>query len=90
MLAGLTHPPVVELSERLGQLTGLGHAFYGSDRASATEIALKMSTHSWRNLGRPEKTNSLACKAATTGKRSGRCRSLTSHCSARPMRLCCA
>ena len=24
MLAGLTHPPVVELSERLGQLTGLG------------------------------------------------------------------
>jgi len=30
MLAGLTHPPVVELSERLGALTGLGHAFYGS------------------------------------------------------------
>ena len=29
MLAGLTHAPVVELSERLGQLTGLGHAFYG-------------------------------------------------------------
>ena len=27
MLAGFTHPPVVELSERLGALTGLGHAF---------------------------------------------------------------
>ena len=25
MLAGLTHPPVVELSERLAALTGLGH-----------------------------------------------------------------
>ena len=55
MLAGVTHAPVVELSERLGQLTGLGHAFYGSDGASATEIALKMSAHFWRNSGRPAK-----------------------------------
>ena len=55
MLAGLTHEPVVELSERLAVLTGLGHAFYASDGASATEIALKMSAHSWRNRGRPQK-----------------------------------
>jgi adenosylmethionine-8-amino-7-oxononanoate aminotransferase len=55
MLAGLTHEPVIELSERLGALTGLGHVFYGSDGASATEIALKMSAHSWRNQGWPQK-----------------------------------
>ena len=55
MLAGATHAPVVELSERLAHLTGLGHAFYGSDGASATEIALKMSAHFWRNAGRAEK-----------------------------------
>ncbi len=55
MLAGFTHQPVVELSERLSALTGLGHAFYSSDGASATEIALKMSAHYWRNTGRPEK-----------------------------------
>lgn len=55
MLAGFTHEPVVELSEKLGQLTGLGHAFYASDGASATEIALKMSAHYWRNSGRLEK-----------------------------------
>ncbi|MGY8905245.1 MAG: adenosylmethionine--8-amino-7-oxononanoate transaminase [Burkholderiales bacterium] len=55
MLAGFTHEPVVELSEKLGQLTGLGHAFYASDGASATEIALKMSAHFWRNSGRPQK-----------------------------------
>lgn len=55
MLAGLTHAPVVELSERLAALTGMGHAFYGSDGASATEIALKMSAHYWRNVGRPQK-----------------------------------
>lgn len=55
MLAGLTHAPVVELSERLGTLTGLGHVFFGSDGACATEIALKMSAHFWRNQGQPEK-----------------------------------
>jgi adenosylmethionine---8-amino-7-oxononanoate aminotransferase len=56
MLAGFTHAPVVELSERLAALTGLGHASYGSDGASATEIALKMSAHFWRNSGRPGKS----------------------------------
>ena len=58
MLAGFTHRPVIELSERLAALApgGLSHAFYGSDGASATEIALKMSFHYWRNRGSPEKT----------------------------------
>ena len=60
MLAGLTHEPVIELSERLARWTGLGHAFYGSDGASATEIALKMSTHAWRNAGRPDKNGFVA------------------------------
>jgi len=55
MLAGFTHEPVVALSEKLSALTGLGHAFYGSDGASATEIALKMSFHYWRNIGQPQK-----------------------------------
>jgi adenosylmethionine---8-amino-7-oxononanoate aminotransferase len=55
MLAGLTHQPVVDLSEKLAHLTGLGHAFYGSDGASATEVALKMSAHYWRNQGLPNK-----------------------------------
>jgi len=58
ILAGFTHAPVVELSERLASLApaGLGHAFYGSDGASAVEIALKMAFHYWKNRGRPEKT----------------------------------
>ncbi|HLY95686.1 MAG TPA: aminotransferase class III-fold pyridoxal phosphate-dependent enzyme, partial [Sideroxyarcus sp.] len=57
MLAGFTHEPVVLLSERLRELapSGLGHCFYGSDGASATEIALKMSAHCWRNRGQPDK-----------------------------------
>ncbi len=57
ILAGFTQRPVVELSERLAALApgDLGHAFYGSDGASAVEIALKMSFHHWKNQGRDEK-----------------------------------
>ena len=71
MLAGATHEPVVELSERLGKLTGLGHAFYGSDGASATEIALKMSAHFWRNSGQPEKNSFVSLQNAYHGETVG-------------------
>jgi adenosylmethionine-8-amino-7-oxononanoate aminotransferase len=57
MLAGFTHPPVVELSEKLSALTNhhLGHVFYASDGASAVEIALKMSHHYWQLSDKPQK-----------------------------------
>ncbi len=71
MLAGLTHEPVIELSERLAQLTGLGHAFYASDGASATEIALKMSVHFWRNQGRPEKNGFVSLAQGYHGETVG-------------------
>lgn len=71
MLAGATHAPVVELSERLAALTGLGHAFYGSDGASATEIALKMSAHYWRNRGRPEKNGFISLRNGYHGETVG-------------------
>ena len=73
MLAGFTHQPVVELSERLSALTGgtLGHAFYASDGASATEIALKMSFHYWRNIGRPEKAEFLCLAGSYHGETVG-------------------
>ncbi len=71
MLAGATHAPVVELSERLAKLTGLGHAFYGSDGASATEIALKMSFHFWRNVGRSQKTGYLSLQNGYHGETVG-------------------
>jgi 4-aminobutyrate aminotransferase-like enzyme len=81
ILAGFTHRPVVELSERLSALTGgaLGHCFYASDGASATEIALKMSFHSWQNRGRlATSRNSSAWPAAITARPSARWRSPTS------------
>jgi adenosylmethionine-8-amino-7-oxononanoate aminotransferase len=71
MLAGCTHAPVVELSERLSLLSGLGHAFYGSDGASATEIALKMSFHYWRNRGRPQKSGYVSLQNGYHGETLG-------------------
>lgn len=54
ILAGFTHEPVVQLSERLVALAppGMTRCFYASDGSSAVEIALKMSFHYWRNRGR--------------------------------------
>ena len=73
MLAGFTHRPVIELSERLAALApaGLGHAFYGSDGASATEIALKMSFHFWRNSGHPQKRGFVSLAGGYHGETLG-------------------
>ena len=73
ILAGFTHQPVVELSERLSALTGgvLGHCFFASDGASATEIALKMSFHSWRNRGYEGKRDFLCLEGSYHGETVG-------------------
>jgi adenosylmethionine-8-amino-7-oxononanoate aminotransferase len=73
MLAGFTHEPVVQLSERLASIApeGLGHCFYASDGASATEIALKMSAHYWRNIGKPEKNQFISLKNSYHGETLG-------------------
>ena len=73
MLAGFTHEPVVQLSERLIKIVPgrLGHCFYGSDGASATEIALKMSFHYWHNVGHPEKNNFISLQNGYHGETLG-------------------
>ncbi|RFC38783.1 MAG: adenosylmethionine-8-amino-7-oxononanoate aminotransferase [Candidatus Nitrotoga sp. CP45] len=73
MLAGFTHEPVVQLSERLAQLApvGLGHCFYASDGASAIEIALKMSVHYWRNNGQPHKSEFISLQNSYHGETLG-------------------
>jgi adenosylmethionine-8-amino-7-oxononanoate aminotransferase len=73
MLAGFTHEPVIQLSERLSALTQhqLGHAFYASDGASAVEIALKMSFHAWRNSGQGDKQEFVCLKGSYHGETIG-------------------
>jgi len=63
----------VELSERLSSLVSgrLGHCFYGSDGASAIEIALKMSYHYWHNSGHPEKNGFVSLQNGYHGETLG-------------------
>ena len=57
ILAGFSHEPVVNLSERLAAMTpaGLDRCFYADNGSSAVEVALKMSFHYWLIQGKPEK-----------------------------------
>ena len=73
MLAGFTHAPAIELAERLAKAAprGLGHAFFASDGASATEIALKMAAHYWANRGKPAKTRFVALDGGYHGETLG-------------------
>jgi adenosylmethionine-8-amino-7-oxononanoate aminotransferase len=73
MLAGCTHAPAVELAERLTALTGgvLDHCFFASDGASAVEIALKMSFHHWRNVGRGTKREFVCLRQGYHGETLG-------------------
>jgi len=73
MLAGFTHAPVIELAERLARIAprGLGHAFFASDGASASEIALKMAAHYWANRGERGKTRFVALQGGYHGETLG-------------------
>ncbi|MGM9514945.1 aminotransferase class III-fold pyridoxal phosphate-dependent enzyme [Roseateles sp. DB2] len=73
MLAGCTHEPAIRLAERLSARTGgaLGHVFFGSDGASAVEIALKQSFHSWRNLGQIDKREFVCLRNGYHGETIG-------------------
>jgi len=73
MLAGFTHAPAVELAERLAAIApgALGHAFFASDGASATEIALKMAAHYWANRGRPGKNRFVSLQGGYHGETAG-------------------
>jgi len=73
ILAGFTHEPVIELSERLIEITppGLNRCFYADSGSAAVEIALKMSFHYWRNCGRAEKTRFINLSGSYHGETLG-------------------
>lgn len=73
ILAGFTHEPVVELSERLLALAppGLGRCFYADNGSSAIEVALKMSFHYWRNRGEPRRTRFITLENSYHGETLG-------------------
>lgn len=73
ILAGFTHEPVVELSERLVALTppGLDRCFFADNGSSAVEVALKMSFHYWQNIGRREKSRYVTLSNSYHGETLG-------------------
>ena len=73
ILAGFTHRPIVELSERLVAIapTGLGHCFYADSGSAAVEIALKMSFHYWRNIGCAQRTRFISLRNGYHGETLG-------------------
>lgn len=73
ILAGFTHEPVVELSERLVAITpeGLERCFYADNGSSAVEVALKMSFHYWLNQGQSSRTRFICLSSSYHGETLG-------------------
>ena len=73
ILAGFTHEPVIRLSEALTDIApkGLTRCFYADNGSSAVEVAVKMSFHYWRNLGRPAKTRFITLSDSYHGETLG-------------------
>jgi adenosylmethionine-8-amino-7-oxononanoate aminotransferase len=73
ILAGYSHEPVINLSERLSQITpnGLKRVFYADNGSSAVEVALKMSFHSWQNQGYNEKHRFICLENSYHGETLG-------------------
>jgi adenosylmethionine-8-amino-7-oxononanoate aminotransferase len=73
ILAGFTHQPVIELSEKLTALApaGLTRCTYADSGSAAVEIALKMSFHYWRNSGAGRKTRFITLANSYHGETLG-------------------
>jgi len=73
LLAGFTHEPAVELAEALIACApaGLSRVFYADNGSSATDAALKMALHYWRNLGRERKQRFICLSNSYHGETVG-------------------
>ena len=73
LLAGFTHEPVIQLSERLVDVTpdGLNKCFYADNGSSAVEVALKMSFHFWLNGGKKRKRTFVSLENSYHGETIG-------------------
>ena len=62
LFAGCTHPPAVELAERLLAVLprGLTRIFYSDNGSTAVEVALKLACQYWGNRGEPSRRMFIA------------------------------
>lgn len=73
ILAGFSHEPVIELSERLIEITPpyFTRCFYTDNGSAGIEAALKMSFHYWRNQGQTQKTKFMTLQDGYHGETLG-------------------
>ncbi len=69
VFAGCTHPPAVDLADRLVEIlpSGLTRVFYSDNGSTAVEVALKMAWQYWRNTGQPERQSFITLDRAYHG-----------------------
>jgi len=70
-LLGATNSVAEELAARLCALTGLEHAFFSGDGASAVEVAIKIAIQYWQNVGQPERTRLIRLTSSYHGDTAG-------------------
>ena len=73
IFAGFTHEPAIQLAEELLRIAppGFARVFFADNGSSAVEVALKMSFHYWRNVGKTGKTRFIALTGSYHGETLG-------------------
>ena len=73
LLAGFSHKPIIQLSEQLVEITpeALQKCFYADNGSSAIEVALKMSFHYWKNVGKDKKKKFVTLQNSYHGETLG-------------------
>ncbi len=68
-MLGLSHPPAIQLGQRLVELAppGLTRVFYSDNGSTANEVALKMAFQYWRHRGETERTGFICLRDAYHG-----------------------
>ncbi len=66
--ANTTHQNIVELAERLHEISGKQHVFFASDGSSAVEIALKLALHAALLKGNPKRNHFIALQHGYHGE----------------------
>ena len=69
ILGNMSHPPAIELAEKLAGLFADKHrrVFFSSDGSSAVEAALKIAVQYWHNIGKPKRCRLLSLENAYHG-----------------------
>src|SRR5688500_10759653 len=68
-MLGLSHPPAVQLAERLAELAppGLERVFYSDNGSTAAEVAVKIAFQHWQHRGQPQRTGFICLRDAYDG-----------------------